>query len=121
MFSLVQLLDGDEGERIVSRMMEAAVISSRSDGPGRSTRFYTRRQAAERYGVHERTIDRWRKQGLLSFTTIGAGVLVRFTDQHFADFEARTTEAQRRADDEAQRIELLRSQRKQRRGRGSDS
>ena len=43
--------------------------------------------AAQRYGVHPGTIRRWVKSGRLGAIRVG-GKLLRFSEQHFADFEA---------------------------------
>ena len=52
---------------------------------------FTRRKLAKRYDVSERTIDRWRAQGLIAWLDLSAGrsrrPTVRFTLEAVLEFE----------------------------------
>lgn len=52
---------------------------------------FTRRKMAKRFDVSERTIDRWREQGLIAWLDLSGGKgkrpTVRFTEEAILEFE----------------------------------
>ena len=78
--------------RNLEKLISALVDSDETEGI--KTKFYTIKDVAQRYCVHENTIRNWQKRKLLkaSINIPGARSIVRFSEQDLFDFEKKCRE-----------------------------